>query len=138
MGVGCTRVIERVLTALGKFSEAPSRFTPAVDVSNGGVLWALPSLLSNGLLRHTKDYFALPNGFYSAIHIFLLLAFMALSRIKSNEQLRYSPAGELGLSMLPMTPRMASSRARLSCRVSSIHATAMSKSCSVSASRGSR
>ena len=96
MGVGCTRVIERVLTAIGKFSEAPSRFTPAVDVSNGGVLWALPSLLSNGLLRHTKDCFALPNGYYSAIHIFLLLAFMALSRIKSNEQLRYSPAGELG------------------------------------------
>ena len=96
MGMGCTRVIERVLTALGKFSEAPSRFTPAVDVTNGGVLWALPALLSNGLLRHTKDHFTLPNGFYSAIHIFLLLAFMALSRIKSNEQLRYSPAGELG------------------------------------------
>ncbi len=96
MGVGCTRVIERVLTALGKFSEAPSRFTPAVDVTNGGVLWALPALLNNGLLRHTKDHFSLPNGFYSAIHIFLLLAFMALSRIKNNEQLRYSSAGELG------------------------------------------
>lgn len=97
MGVGCTRVIERVLAALGKSSETPSRFTPAVDATNGGVLWALPALLSNGLLRHTKDHFALPNGFYGAIHIFLLLAFMALSRIKSNEQLRYSPAGELGL-----------------------------------------
>ncbi len=97
MGMGCTRVIERVLTALGKFSEAPSQFAPAVDVTNGGVLWALPALLSNGLLRHTKDHFALPNGFYSAIHIFLLLAFMALSRIKSSEQLRYSPAGELGI-----------------------------------------
>lgn len=96
MGVGCTRVIERVLTALGKLSEAPSRFTPALDVPNGGVLWALPALLSNGLLRHTKDYFALPKGFYSVIHIFLLLAFMALSRIKSNEKLRYESAGELG------------------------------------------
>ncbi len=96
MGVGCTRVIERVLTALGKCSGAPSRFTSAVDVTHGGVLWALPALLSNGLLRHTKDHFTLPNGFYSAVHIFLLLAFMALSRIKSNEKLRYSPAGELG------------------------------------------
>jgi len=96
MGMGCTRVVERVLAALGKFSEAPSRFAPAVDVTNGGVLWALPALLSNGLLQHTKDYFALPKGFYSVIHIFLLLAFMALSRIKSNEQLRYSSAGDLG------------------------------------------
>ncbi len=97
MGTGCTRVIERVLTALVKFSEAPSQFARAVDVTNGGVLWALPALLSNGLLRHTKNHFALPSGFYSGIHIFLLLAFMALSRIKSNEQLRYSSAGEMGV-----------------------------------------
>jgi len=96
MGSGCTRVVERVLTALGMVSEAPTRFTSALDVTNGGVLWALPALLSNGLLRHTKDYFSLPKGFYSVVHIFLLLAFMNLSRIKSVEKLRYSPAGELG------------------------------------------
>ena len=97
MGMGCTRVVERVLASLGKLSAAPSRFRSALDVVNGGVLWALPALLTNGLLRHTKAYFDLPNGYYSTIHIFLLLAYMALCRIKSNEQLRYNPPGELGL-----------------------------------------
>ena len=96
MGMGCTRVIERVLAAMGKLPEATSQFNGSIDVTYGGVLWAIPALLSNGLLRHTKSYFSLPDGFYSMIHIFLLLAFMALSRIKTNEQLRYQPAGELG------------------------------------------
>ena len=114
MGVGCTRVIERVLAALGKISEAPSRFTPAVDVTNGGVLWALPALLNNGLLRYTKDHFALPKGFYSVIHIFLLLAFMALSRIKSNEQLRYSSAGDMGFLLgLDRTPEVRTFREKI-------------------------
>ncbi len=95
--MGCTRAVERVLASLGKLSEAPSRFKANLDVAYGGVLWALPALLSNGLLRHTKSHFNLPNGFYSAVHIFLLLAYMALSRIRTNEQLRYSPAGEMGI-----------------------------------------
>jgi len=97
MGMGCTRPIERVLTSLGKLSEAPSKFKAAVDVSYGGVLWALPALLSNGLLRHTKSHFHLPSGFYSMVHVFLLLAYMSMLRIKTNEQLRYKPAGELGI-----------------------------------------
>ncbi len=97
MGMGCTRPIERVLASLGKLSEAPSKFKEAVDVSYGGVLWALPALLSNGLLRHTKFHFHLPSGFYSMVHVFLLLAYMSLLRIKTNEQLRYKPAGELGI-----------------------------------------
>ena len=96
MGMGCTRVIERVLASLGKSSSTPTRFIPATDVSYGGVLWALPALLGNGLLRHTKDHFSLPNGFYSIVHILLLLAFMALARIKNTEKLRTSPTGELG------------------------------------------
>ncbi len=44
-------------------------------------------------------------GFYVIAHIFLLLAFIALARIKSNEDLRYSVAGEgeilLGLKINP-------------------------------------
>jgi len=105
MGMACTRVVERVLASMGKLRGAPSRFEPAVDVAHGGVLWALPSLLSNGLLGHTSSHFELPKGFYGLVHIFLLLAFMALSRIKSHEQLRYSPPGEwgrlLGLDRIP-------------------------------------
>lgn len=96
MGMAATRVVERALAAVGDLQEAPSRFEPAVDVVNGGVLWAVPALLANGLLRHSAKYFRLPKGFYSLLHIFLLLAFMALDRIKSVEQLRYAPPGELG------------------------------------------
>jgi hypothetical protein len=96
MGMACTRVVERACAAVGDLEEAPSRFEPSLDVSCGGVLWALPALLQNGLLRHTGEHFSLPKGYYSLVQIFLLLAFMALSRIKTVERLRYSPPGELG------------------------------------------
>ena len=97
MGMGCTRVIERVLASMGKLGEAPSIFKESLDVSNAGVLWSLPALLSNGLLNHTKEKFSLPQGFYGLIHIFLLLAYMALSRVKTAERIRYEGAGEWGL-----------------------------------------
>lgn len=96
MGMGATRVVERVAAAMGDLSEAPTHFLPSLDVPNGGLLWSLPALLENGLLRQAKGFFSLPKGFYSLIHIFLLLAFMALGRIKTVEQLRFNPPGELG------------------------------------------
>ena len=97
--------MERVLASTGKIQAADSRFETSLDIPNGGVLWALPALIANGLLRHIEKYFSLPNGFYSAIHIFLLLGYIALCRIKTIEQLRYEPAGEwgklLGLDRIP-------------------------------------
>lgn len=105
MGMGCTRVVERVCAAVGQMEEAPSKFEAALDVPGGGVLWALPALLSNGLLRHTREYFDLPKGFYSLIQVFLLLAYMALQRIRTIEQLRDHSVGEfgnlLGLDRIP-------------------------------------
>lgn len=105
MGMGCTRVVERVLASTGKLSEAASRFEPELDVAHGGVLWAIPALVENGLVRHTKTHFQLPQGFYSLVHVFVLLAFMALLRIQTNEQLRYERPGEwgrlLGLDRIP-------------------------------------
>ena len=71
-------------------------FDPALDVSKGGVLLALPALLACGLLRHSGKYFRLPAGFYGLKTIFLLLAFMALARLKSIEALRYYAPGEWG------------------------------------------
>jgi hypothetical protein len=44
-------------------------------------------------LSHTSKYFSLPAGIYGLKTIFLLLAFMSLSRIKSIEALRYYAPG---------------------------------------------
>jgi hypothetical protein len=96
LGMGCTRVVERVCAWLGRGQSATARFEPARDVAQAGVLWALPALLANGLLRHLDEFFQLKKGYYSLTQIFILLAFMALCRIKAVERLRYSPPGELG------------------------------------------
>jgi hypothetical protein len=89
MGRGATATIERLAASLGGLDEAAPRFDPALDVSKGGVLLALPALLACGLLRHSGKYFRLPAGFYGLKTIFLLLAFMALARLKSIKALRY-------------------------------------------------
>jgi len=96
MGRACTRPFERVLASKGLLGEAESRFQRLKDVSLGGVLFALPALLENGLLRHIKKYFNLNKGFYGIRHLFLTIAFMALLRLKSPENLRNVAPGELG------------------------------------------
>ena len=105
MGMGCLRVLERVAASRGDLEEAAVRFEPAFDVTNGGVLCALPALLANGLLKHIENYFCLPKGYYSLFQLVLLLGFLALARIKSFEQLRYIAPGEwgklLGLDRIP-------------------------------------
>jgi hypothetical protein len=105
MGNATTRAAERVAASMGLLSSAPIQFEAAQDVPQGGVLLALPALLAVGLLRHTQPFYELPNGFYGIASIFLLLALMALARIKSLEQLRYVAPGEwgnlLGLDRIP-------------------------------------
>src|SRR5713101_9260809 len=95
MGYGATRSLERVAAAMGTLEAAPIIFEAARDIPQGGVLLALPALLSVGLLRHSELY-ELPKGFYSLSSVFVLLALMALARIRSIEQLRYAAAGEWG------------------------------------------
>jgi hypothetical protein len=85
-----------LLAAVGVLRQAPVEFEPATDVPLGGVLWALPALLAEGLLRHSRKLFVLPEGFYPLETIFLVLAFMALVRVRSLEALRYEPPGEWG------------------------------------------
>jgi hypothetical protein len=105
MGYAATRTEERTAASQGLLSSATVRFEPAQDVPQGGVLLALPALLANGLLRHSRDLYQLPRGFYGMVSIFLLLALTALARIKSIEQLRYVAPGEwgnlLGLDRIP-------------------------------------
>jgi hypothetical protein len=105
MGYATTRTLERVLAAVGKLgAPAPVEFEAACDVAGGGVLAAVPALLAQGLLRRPASY-QLPQGFYGIDSIFLVLALMALARIRSLEQLRYQAPGEwgklLGLDRIP-------------------------------------
>ena len=96
MGTACTRPGERILAALGMLNGAPTRFESCRDVSFGGVLCALPGLIENGLLRHLDQALGTLTGYYTTMHVLLLLGYMALCRIKTAERLQYEPPGELG------------------------------------------
>jgi transposase len=96
MGVACTRVGERVLASLGKLIGAAVRFDRCLDVPKAGVLCAVPALLANGLLNGAKQILGQVKGYYTTFHILLLLAFMALCRIKTTEKLRGHAPGEFG------------------------------------------
>jgi hypothetical protein len=105
MGVATTRSLERVMAAMGLLQDAPIEFEVADDVPQGGVLCALPALLAFGLLRHTRERFTLPAGYYPLEVYFLVMSFLALARVGSLEALRYEPPGEwgklLGLDRIP-------------------------------------
>lgn len=96
MGTACIRVSERVAAAVGLAENATARFERSRDVEMGGLLVGLPGLCANGLLSGIGKHLQLSNGFYSALHILLTLAFMALGRIRRPEGLRHVPPGELG------------------------------------------
>lgn len=105
MGMGATNTLDRIAASVGLLLEVEIDFEPSMDVRNAGVLLALPALLACGLLREARTYFALPKGYYGLESLLLLLAFMALARLKSVESLRYVPPGEwgklLGLDRIP-------------------------------------
>ena len=78
IGIGATDTEGRLLASIFGAGPAEPLFSTCLDVPNGGVLLGLPGLLSMGLLRHTKKYFHLPNGYYGVESIFVLLGFMHL------------------------------------------------------------
>jgi hypothetical protein len=114
MGNATTRSLERVAAAMGALESAPIEFAAACDLAQGGVLLAVPALLAAGLLRRRSEFYQLPDGFYGIESIFLLLALMALARIRSLEQLRYQAPGEWGkLLGLDRIPEVRTLRAKL-------------------------
>jgi len=115
MGIACTRACERVFAAIGLLpGGASTQFHLCRDVSYGGVLCALPALAQNGLFDHL-DSLPVLSGYYSKLHVILLLAYMALCRIKAVEQLQYETPGELGKLMgLDRIPEVRCLRKKLS------------------------
>lgn len=98
MGTACTRPGDRILAATGLNNGAEIRFEACRDVPYGGILCALPALLSNGLLTGIGTLGKL-GGYYHGLHVLLLLGFMALARIKTAESLRGKAPGEFGKLM---------------------------------------
>jgi len=96
MGMAVTRVDERVSVAVGMGGNAQPAFGNHEAVCGAGVLFLLPALLEQGLLK-TKEVYRLPdNHYYGLVSVVLTLAFMALSRIKNPEQLKQCKPGEIG------------------------------------------
>jgi hypothetical protein len=82
MGMAVTRVDERVFAAVGLGGNAQPSFGNHEAVCGAGVLFLLPALLEQGLLK-TREVYRLPdNHYYGLVSVVLTLAFMALSRIK--------------------------------------------------------
>ena len=96
LGIGCTRESERMLAAGGHAGPAAPVFDSQQDVSSAGVLFALPGLLANGLLKYCDENFHIPLGYYGLESLMMILAFVALLRIKTLEKVRYCAVGELG------------------------------------------
>jgi len=81
---------------MGMLQGAPTQFENCRDVSFGGVLCALPALVANGLFEHLEKTFPSLSGYYTTLQVVTLLAYMALCRIKTVDQLQYAAPGELG------------------------------------------
>ena len=114
-GVACTNEKERALAAFGLLKTVAPCFEHCNDVTNGGVLTALPALVANGLYYEIENCFIEFSGYYSVTQILTLLSFMSLCRIKTVEKLRWQPPGELGkLHGLDRIPEVRCLRNKLS------------------------
>jgi len=114
-GIGAKRETERLLASIGKITEAAPHFSASEGVRHAGVLLTLPALAKVGLLEAgRKAYGALNKGFYGLQSVLLILAFMALLRIKTPEQLKRCNPGELGIVLgLDRAPEVKTLRKKL-------------------------
>jgi len=91
-GVAIQRHAERALARVGQLTEAAPRFVAAEAVRYGGALLALPALLTLGVLEAGEQtYGALKKAFYGLRATLLVVAFMALLRIRTPSNCRGIP-----------------------------------------------
>ena len=95
------------MCSFGKSSHAQPDFSESQSLYGAGVLFLLPALIAQGLLK-TKEVYQLPPSHYYGIEsVVMTLAFMALSRIKNPEQLKLCKPGEIGRTIgLDRIPEM--------------------------------
>lgn len=92
---------------MGKGHSALPEFTASESLCGAGVLFLLPFLISQGLLKTKEVYHLPPTDYYGIESVVMTLAFMALSRIKNPEQLKLCKPGEIGrLIGLDRVPEM--------------------------------
>jgi len=85
-----------VAAALLGAGHAKAAFKEHEALCGAGLLFLLPALLAQGLLK-TKEVYHIPqNHYYGLESVMLTLAFMALARIKNPEQLKQCKPGEIG------------------------------------------
>jgi len=114
MGMAAADIEGRLAASVGELDAVKPDFSPALDVPNAGVLCALPALLAVGLLADVERHLQLPKGYYGLDSLLMLLAFMALARLKSIESLRYDAPGEWGnLLGLDRAPEVRTLRAKI-------------------------
>ena len=115
MGIAATSVELRTMAARGNLNYAPTQFELSDNVCQAGVLFLVPALCSQGLLRGMEVYDPLKPGYYGLLQILLLLCIMYLSRIKNPEQLKQCKPGELGKLMgLDRVPEVKCLRGKIS------------------------
>jgi hypothetical protein len=99
-----------MMAATGTIQEVCPVFESQEALCQAGVLFAIPALISQGLLKFKDVYESLPRGYYGFESIVLTFAVMALCRIKNPEQLKQCKVGELGriigLDRLPETKNL--------------------------------
>lgn len=95
-GVAVCNVVGRAMAAAGQISGVGTAFGHHHNIKFGGVLLAVPALLSQGLGEAAKIYEPFTSGYYGLEQVFMLLGFMSLLRIKNPEQLKQCSPGELG------------------------------------------
>ena len=121
MGKSCTNELSRVLASCAGIP-AQSTFGNHFDLSYGGLLLTLPSLLACGLLRHISRFEDV-EGYYTSTQVFISLAFLMLLRINKLEQTDTVPVGELGRCLgLDRIPEVKTLRNRIArfCQVTDV------------------
>lgn len=114
-GVAVKREMDRVMASKGLIKEAAPEFAANESVKYAGILLALPFLMGLNYLEAGKTaYDTLKRGYYGLQSIFLVLAFMALLRIKNPEQIKKSNVGDLGILLgLDRCPEVKTIRRKL-------------------------